>query len=82
MRPEPVPDLDWGPAEARELTGEVLNLWCELLDRMRDLPVTPVSAADDVAAEMALPIPEAHRVCVETLVHRYRQDGGRIQPAT
>jgi aromatic-L-amino-acid decarboxylase len=59
MRPEPVPDLDWGPAEARELTGEVLNLWCELLDRMRDLPVTPVSAADDVATEMALPIPEA-----------------------
>jgi aromatic-L-amino-acid/L-tryptophan decarboxylase len=58
-RPEPVSDLDWGPAEARELTGAMLELWSELLDRMGELPVTPVAAAGDVAAEMALPIPEA-----------------------
>ncbi len=56
--PEPVRDLDWGPAEARELTGTMLDLWTELLERMPDLPVTPVAAAADVAAEMDLPIPE------------------------
>ena len=56
--PEPVRDLDWGPAEARELTGAMLDLWTELLERMPDLPVTPVAAAADVAAEMDLLIPE------------------------
>ena len=56
--PEPVRDLDWGPAEARELTGAMLDLWSELLERMPDMPVTPVAAAEDVAAEMDLPIPE------------------------
>jgi aromatic-L-amino-acid/L-tryptophan decarboxylase len=56
--PTPVRDLDWGPAEARELTDEMLALWTELLERMPDLPVTPVAAAADVAAGMALPIPE------------------------
>ena len=57
--PEPVRDLDWGPAQARELTGAMLDLWAELLERMRELPVTPMAAAGDVAAEMSLPIPEA-----------------------
>jgi aromatic-L-amino-acid/L-tryptophan decarboxylase len=56
--PEPVRDLDWGAAEARELTGEMLDLWAELLERMPELPVTPVAAAADVSSEMALPIPE------------------------
>jgi glutamate/tyrosine decarboxylase-like PLP-dependent enzyme len=54
--PEPVRDLDWGPAEARELTTRMLELWTELLERMPDLPVTPVAAAADVAAGMNLPI--------------------------
>ena len=58
-RPEPVRDLDWGPAEARELTAAMLELWSELLARMRDLPVTPMASAGDVAREMMLPIPEA-----------------------
>jgi aromatic-L-amino-acid/L-tryptophan decarboxylase len=56
--PEPVRDLDWGGAQARELTGEMLDLWAELLERMPELPVTPVAAAADVSSEMALPIPE------------------------
>ena len=56
--PEPVRDLDWGPGEARELTGAMLDLWSELLERMPDMPVTPVAPAEDVAAEMNLPIPE------------------------
>ena len=57
--PEPVRDLDWGPAQARELTGAMLDLWAELLERMGELPVTPMAAAGDVAAEMMLPIPAA-----------------------
>jgi aromatic-L-amino-acid decarboxylase len=57
-RPEPVRDLDWGPAQARDLTGTMLALWSELLERFDELPVTPVAAAEDVAAEMMLPIPE------------------------
>jgi aromatic-L-amino-acid/L-tryptophan decarboxylase len=56
--PGPVRDLDWGAAQARELTGEMLDLWAELLERMPELPVTPVAAAADVSSEMALPIPE------------------------
>jgi glutamate/tyrosine decarboxylase-like PLP-dependent enzyme len=56
--PEPVRDLDWGPGEARELTGAMLDLWSELLERMPEMPVAPLTAAGDVAAEMDLPIPE------------------------
>ena len=47
--PEPVRDLDWDPAQARELTGAMLDLWAELLERMGELPVTPMAAAGDVA---------------------------------
>ena len=58
-KPEPVRDLDWGPEQARELTGAMLDLWSELLERMGELPVAPMAAAGDVAAAMMLPIPEA-----------------------
>jgi glutamate/tyrosine decarboxylase-like PLP-dependent enzyme len=37
----------------------MLDLWSELLERMPEMPVTPVAAAEDVAAEMDLPIPAA-----------------------
>jgi len=58
-KPEPVRDLDWGPGQARELTGAMLDLWSELLERMGELPAAPMAAAGDVAAAMMLPIPEA-----------------------
>ena len=58
-KPEPVRDLDWGPGQAREMTGAMLDLWSELLERMGELPVAPMAAAGDVAAAMTLPIPEA-----------------------
>jgi glutamate/tyrosine decarboxylase-like PLP-dependent enzyme len=57
-RPRPVPDLDWDAGRARELTGAVVDLWGELLDRMRELPVARPFAAADIAREMTLPIPE------------------------
>jgi aromatic-L-amino-acid/L-tryptophan decarboxylase len=57
-RPQPVGDLDWDSGQARELTGAFLDLWSELLDHMRELPVARPFAAADVAREMALPVPE------------------------
>jgi glutamate/tyrosine decarboxylase-like PLP-dependent enzyme len=58
QRPAPVADLDWNAGRARELTGAALDLWCELLDRMRELPVSRQPAAADMARGAALPIPE------------------------
>ena len=55
-RPRPVADLDWGAAQARDLTDAVRDLWAELLERMRDLPVSRPFAAAEVAAAAALPI--------------------------
>jgi aromatic-L-amino-acid decarboxylase len=58
IRPEPVPDLDWGAGRARELTGAMLDLWCELLDRMGELPVSRPLDEAGVARAAALPVPE------------------------
>lgn len=57
-RPRPVSDLDWDAGRARELTGAVVDLWAELLERMRELPVARLAPAPDVAREMAFPVPE------------------------
>jgi glutamate/tyrosine decarboxylase-like PLP-dependent enzyme len=57
-RPQPVRDLDWDAGQARELTDAVVDLWAELLERMRELPVARPARAADVAREMALPVPE------------------------
>jgi len=58
IRPEPVPDLDWDADRARELTGAMLDLWCELLDRMGELPVSRPLDEAGVARAAALPVPE------------------------
>ena len=58
IRPQPVPDLDWDAGRARELTGAMLDLWCELLDRMGELPVSRPLDAAGVARAAALPVPE------------------------
>ena len=55
-RPRPVADLDWGAAQARDLTDAMLDLWSELLERMGDLPVSRPFDAAAVAASAALPI--------------------------
>jgi aromatic-L-amino-acid/L-tryptophan decarboxylase len=56
-RPEPVTDLDWDAGQARELTGAFVDIWAELLERMRELPVARPSSAADVARETAFPVP-------------------------
>ncbi len=58
-RPQPVRDLDWDAEQARDLTERMLGIWSELLEGMRDLPVSRVEPAEQVAEAMSLPIPES-----------------------
>jgi aromatic-L-amino-acid/L-tryptophan decarboxylase len=57
-RPEPVPDLDWDPARARELGAQVVELWTELLARLPDLPVGRDFTTQTVREELDLDVPE------------------------
>lgn len=54
--PEPVDDLEWGADAAREIGGAAVDLWAELLERLRDLPVARLEPADEVAAAVEVPI--------------------------
>src|ERR687892_477564 len=58
MKPEPVPDLDWEPKRARELGEAALDIWQELLERIRDLPVSRYEGVDAVREAVALDVPE------------------------
>jgi aromatic-L-amino-acid decarboxylase len=58
VRPEPFPDLDWDPKRARELGEAGLDIWQELLERIRDLPVSRYQGVDAVREAVAIPIPE------------------------
>ena len=57
MRPEPVRDLDWSPDRARAFGTSAVELWGELLERLRDLPVTRPFRQPEVAAAVALDVP-------------------------
>jgi aromatic-L-amino-acid/L-tryptophan decarboxylase len=57
-RPSPMRELDWDPERARDIGERMLDLWVELLERLRALPVARMERAPDVAAAMELPIPE------------------------
>ena len=59
QRPQPVRDLDWDADQARDLTERMLGIWSDLLEGMRDLPVSRVEPAEQVAEAMRLPIPES-----------------------
>ena len=54
----PVPDLAWEPTRARAFGAAVLDLWTELLERLRELPVSRELAPADVASALALEVPE------------------------
>ncbi len=58
MKPEPVPDLDWEPKRARELGEAALDIWQELLEGIRDLPVSRYEGVDAVREAVALDVPE------------------------
>ncbi len=57
-RPAPVPDLAWDPSRAKAFGTAVLELWTELLERLRELPVSRELAPADVASVLALEVPE------------------------
>ena len=57
-RPALVPDLAWEPTRARAFGAAVLDLWTELLERLRELPVSRELAPADVASALALEVPE------------------------
>jgi aromatic-L-amino-acid/L-tryptophan decarboxylase len=58
MKPDPVPDLDWPPEQARALGDGVLDIWQELLERLRELPVSRYEGVDRVGEAVGLDIPE------------------------
>jgi aromatic-L-amino-acid decarboxylase len=57
MKPEPVRDLDWEPKRAREIGERALDIWEELLERLRDLPVSRYEGVDATRQAVALDIP-------------------------
>jgi glutamate/tyrosine decarboxylase-like PLP-dependent enzyme len=53
-----VTDLAWSTEQARDLGGQVLGLWTELLERLPQLPVNREFLPAEVAPAVALPVPE------------------------
>jgi aromatic-L-amino-acid decarboxylase len=58
MKPEPFRDLDWDPKRAREVGERALDLWAELLEGLRDMPVSRYQGVDAVREAVAMPVPE------------------------
>src|SRR5688500_12884481 len=54
----PVDDLDWPAERAGQLGEEIVGLWTEYLSRLRELPVTHASSADEVRAAVAREVPD------------------------
>jgi aromatic-L-amino-acid decarboxylase len=69
MKPEPFRDLDWEPKQARELGERALDIWEELLERLRDLPVTRFEGAGSVRDAVTLDIPEEPMPLDELVEH-------------
>jgi aromatic-L-amino-acid/L-tryptophan decarboxylase len=58
MKPEPFRELDWDPKRAREIGERAVDLWSELLEGIRDLPVSRYQGADRVRDAVAVDVPE------------------------
>jgi aromatic-L-amino-acid/L-tryptophan decarboxylase len=69
QRPAPVTDLAWSAEQARELGGEVLGLWTELLERLPELPVNRELHPAEVGAAVALPVPEEPMPAADLVAH-------------
>src|ERR671917_307550 len=68
-RPAPVTDLAWSPEQAEALGARVLALWTELLERLPGLPVTRERTPAEVAAAVALPVPEEPMALDDLVAH-------------
>jgi len=64
-----VTDLAWSAEQASEFGGQVLDLWTELLERLPQLPVNREFDPVDVAAAVALPVPEEPMPVDELVAH-------------
>lgn len=71
-RPRPVPDLDWDPKTARAFGDDVLDLWQELLERIRELPVARRHDHETVRGAVVTEIP-AQPMATDELVQRLRE---------
>jgi glutamate/tyrosine decarboxylase-like PLP-dependent enzyme len=58
MKPKPFRDLDWEPKRARELGERALDLWEELLERLRELPVSRYQGVENVRRAVAIEVPD------------------------
>jgi aromatic-L-amino-acid decarboxylase len=58
QRPAAVSDLDWTAEQARAFGDRATALWSDWLTALRDLPVAQRETAPEVAAALALEIPE------------------------
>ncbi len=58
MKPEPFRELDWDPKRAREIGERALELWGELLEGLRELPVSRYQGVDRVREAIAIPVPD------------------------
>lgn len=56
--PAPVADLDWDGERARALGAAAIDLWGELLDRLRTLPIGLRTSAEEVRALVTRDIPD------------------------
>lgn len=70
QRPSPEPALDWSPAEARALGDEVVDIWAELLERLRnDLPVARNHSAAQVSDAVDVEIPSRPMPLEDLVTH-------------
>jgi aromatic-L-amino-acid decarboxylase len=58
VKPEPFRELDWDPKRAREIGERALELWEELLEGLRELPVSRHQGVDRVREAIAIPVPD------------------------
>jgi aromatic-L-amino-acid decarboxylase len=58
VKPEPFRELDWEPKRAREVGERAVDLWEELLERLRELPVSRYQGSDKVRDAVAIPVPD------------------------
>jgi aromatic-L-amino-acid/L-tryptophan decarboxylase len=65
--PEPVTDLAWDADRARELGGQMVNLWGELLERLPAMPVGGRASAAEVRAAVTRDVPN-EPLSIEELV--------------
>ena len=56
-RPDPVTDLDWQSDRAGQLGRDAVDIWTELLERIRDLPVGRRVTADEMRAAVIRDLP-------------------------